>query len=198
MEFLEGAGFVGIVIWILTGLVKVLWNIFFRFPAWIIKKVSTGVIALFHKGFYVSVIAIAVVLVLGTLTGIADISTGGQVNNIVKHGSFSQTDTTGIIGDNVHFSDDGFGYNYSRHMALLLKLPVFTTQFSSPIVGRVGSGLFISSKDSIHEGYGTVFLAALFAFLEITLYFLVYDALFGFIVIGIGVTADVIIHAVRR
>ena len=197
MDFFEGLGFVSIVLWVLKGLVKILWVAFFVFPTWMIRKTVTGIISLFHKGFYVSAIAIILVLVLGSLSGIADISTGGQADSIVKHDSFSYSDTTGAL-DGIYFSDDSFGYKYCKRMTWLLRIPVFTTQFSSPIVGRIGAGLFASAKDSISDDYSELFLALLFAYMGITLYFLVYDILFGFIVIVICVIVDVIIHAVRR
>lgn len=180
MEF-EFAIFLKIILTGIKYILKFIWYIGYVFPFRLIKLIIKGLYGLASKRFVFTVVTILAVLVLGSFTAYHDMRLDGSMYTIVK--------------ENTEDEATGKSHEYAQKMSGLLRVPVFTLKLASPSAKVAHSAWksFRTTNDTFEY-----ILRLAFAFLGFTIYFLLYSALSGFIVIFIGIAADIVLHIVFK
>ncbi len=180
MEF-EFAIFLRIILTGIKYIMKFIWYIGYVFPFRLIKLIIKGLYGLASKRFVFTVVTILTVLALGSFTAYHDMRLDGRMYAMVKESVGSEA--------------DGKSHEYAQKMSVLLRIPVFTLKLASPSAKVAHSAWksFRTTNDTFEY-----ILRLAFAFLGITIYFVLYSALSGFIVMIIGIAADIVLHIVFK
>lgn len=173
--------FLSIILTIVKYALVFIWFVGYVFPFRLIKLIIKGLYALAGKRFVFTVITIVMILTLGSFTAYHDMRLNGRAYSIVKVNSDREA--------------TGRSHEYMQRMGGLLRMPVFTLKLASPTakVAYISWRGFSTTDDTFEY-----ILRLVFAFLGFTIYFVLYSALSGFIIIIIGIVADIILHIVFK